>query len=137
MPGIKSSLTILIILFLFSFFVAIPFELFDSIPNLDVFLHFFGGAFIALLVYSYYSNEFKGLSQPFAFFALIGIVIGVGVFWEFFEHILGAFFADAATDFYNLPIVNFHGDLADTIQDLFMDVLGGSVVGLIAYIRRK
>ena len=84
------------------------------------YFHFVGGFFIALLVASYYASEFGKLSQPFRLFALLGIVIGIGVLWEFHEFVLG-----------QLIGVSLQGDLADTIKDLFLDTLGGLIAALI------
>ncbi|MEK7582797.1 MAG: hypothetical protein AAB483_00090 [Patescibacteria group bacterium] len=83
------------------------------------YFHLVGGFFIALLVASYYANEFGKLSQPFRLFALLGIVMGIGVLWEFHEFALG-----------RLVGVSLQGDLADTIKDLFLDTLGGLIASL-------
>lgn len=83
------------------------------------YFHFIGGFFIALLVASYYANEFSKLSQPFRLFALLGIVMGIGVLWEFHEYSLGQFIG-----------ISLQGDLADTIKDLFLDTLGGGIAAL-------
>src|SRR3989344_3930624 len=79
----------------------------------NIMFHLLGGFFIALLVTSYYANEFNKLSQPFRFFCILGIVIGIGVFWEFYEITANAFLGNI------LPGLN------DTMQDLLMDTLGG------------
>ena len=80
----------------------------------NTYFHFLGGLCIALLVTSYYATQFGKLSQPFKFFCILGIVMGVGVLWEFHEFILTKIVGQA-----------FMGDLADTIKDLLMDTLGG------------
>lgn len=78
------------------------------------YFHLLGGIFIALLVESYYANEFKKLPQPLHWFCVLGIVMAVGVLWEFHEYALGRFLS--------IPL---QGDLADTMKDLLMDTLGG------------
>lgn len=83
------------------------------------YFHLVGGFFIALLVASYYASEFGKLSQPFRLFALLGIVMGIGVLWEFHEFALG-----------QLIGVSLQGDLADTIKDLLLDTLGGGIAAL-------
>ena len=77
------------------------------------YFHFVGGFFIALLVASYYASEFGKLSQPFRLFALVGIVMGVAVLWEFYEIVVNALTGNI------LP------GLDDTMKDLLMDTLGG------------
>ena len=83
------------------------------------YLHVLGGFFIALLVASYYRNEFAKLPQPLRFFCILGIVMGVGVLWEFHEYAIG-----------QIAHIPLQGDLADTMKDLLMDTLGGIVAGL-------
>ena len=84
------------------------------------YFHLIGGFFIALLVASYYASEFGKLSQPFRLFALLGIVMGIGVLWEFHEFALG-----------RLIGISLQGDLTDTIKDLLLDTLGGLIAALI------
>ena len=85
------------------------------------YFHLIGGFFIALLVASYYATEFSKLSQPFRLFALLGIVMGIGVLWEFHEFALGQFIG-----------ISLQGDLPDTIKDLLLDTLGGVIAALYA-----
>lgn len=79
----------------------------------NYYFHFAGGFFVALLITSYYSTEFRKLSQPFRFFCVIGLTIAVAVFWEFHEYALG-----------RLIGISLMGDLTDTIKDLLMGTLG-------------
>ena len=69
---------------------------------------------MALLVASYYASEFQKLPQPLRLFCVVGIVMGIGVLWEFHEYALG-----------RLTDISLQGDLADTMKDLLMDTLGG------------
>ncbi len=85
----------------------------------NAYFHFAGGLAIALLVTSYYSTEFGKLSQPFRFFCIVAIAMGIGVLWEFHEYILT-----------QLAHRSFQGDLDDTMHDLLLDTLGGVVAGL-------
>lgn len=81
----------------------------------NTYFHFVGGLFIGLLIASYYSTQLGKLSQPLRLFCILGMVMGVGVLWEFHEFVLDHIF----------NTLKFQGDLADTMQDLLMDSLGG------------
>lgn len=85
----------------------------------NTYFHFAGGLFMGLLVASYYRSEFGKLSQPFRFFCLLAIVMGIGVLWEFHEYVLS-----------RIAGASFMGDLADTMKDLLMDTFGGIISGL-------
>jgi hypothetical protein len=136
MSGKKISLAVLVSLFLFSFFVAVPLRLYHSFAMLDVVLHFLGGLFIALLVLSYYNSEFKKLSQPFKLFALLGLVAGIGVMWEFFEYILAVYFSESTSNYLGFR-VSFQGNMDDTMQDFLMDFFGGALGGFLSILRKK
>ena len=86
----------------------------------NTYFHVLGGFFIAALAASYYATQFAKLPQPLRFFCIVGIVMGVGVLWEFHEYALGHFI--------HIPL---QGDLADTMKDLLADTLGGMAGALI------
>ncbi len=117
----KKILLILIVLFIFGY----TGSWWGGSWYLDSGNHYFhivGGFFIALLTTSYYASEFGKLTQPFRFFALLGIVMAVGVFWEFHEF--------ALDHLLHLPHFQFQGDLVDTMQDLLFDTIGGIAAAL-------
>ena len=82
---------------------------------------------MGLLVAAYYRSEFAKLSQPFRFFCLVGIVIGIGVMWEFHEFILNQVFNS----------LKFQGDNIDTMKDLLMDTLGGMAAAVLYSFRGR
>jgi len=130
----KHALGVLILLYAIAWVAtAVDWQWFYSTGQ--TYLHFLGGLFIAFLIASYYSSEFGKLSQPFRLFALIGIVMGVGVLWEFHEYILKFFAGQKATIAFGYD-VTFIGDLADTMKDLLMDTLGGMTVAVLHLFRR-
>ncbi len=88
------------------------------------YFHLAGGLLIGLLIASYYSSQLNKLSQLLKFFCVLGMVIGVGVLWEFHEYVLNNLFGRG-----------FQGDLSDTILDLLLDTIGGMIAGLY-FIRR-
>jgi len=93
-------------------------------PWLDIPLHLLGGLFIGLgaIWLDNQSARFFGERHPLEKLILVlGVVCLVGVFWEFFEFGLDYF--------YSLGIVGFKSQLsvADTIGDLFLDLLGGFI----------
>ncbi|PIR41089.1 MAG: hypothetical protein COV31_03030 [Candidatus Yanofskybacteria bacterium CG10_big_fil_rev_8_21_14_0_10_46_23] len=102
----------------------------------DTLLHYLGGLFIALLLLSYYDSEFAKNSQPFQFFALLGMTMGIGVLWEFGEFIASQTLAQPFQNFFQIK-AQFIGNLADTIEDLLMDTLGGLTVAGLHLLRRR
>ena len=108
----KNILAILAVLYIIPWF-AVAYDWLWYFAWGNSIFHVLGGFFIALLVASYYSSEFGKLSQPFRLFALVGIVMGVAVLWEFYEIVVNALTGNI------LP------GLDDTMKDLLMDTLGG------------
>ena len=103
-------------------YVAIEFSLYWSIPPLDILMHFLGGLFIGMLAaYVFFiSNCIKitaGIrNRAASFLIIIFSVLVVGLAWELWELFVGL------SDRLN--------DRADTIMDLVMDTLGGTVAFL-------
>ena len=99
---------------------------------LDMPMHFLGGFWVAMafvyLISKYQfpvSNEFLKQNSLSFFIVILSFVAFIGVSWEFYE-----FFSDIV--FFSkgyLRIMQFGA--ADTIKDLFFDLLGGSVFLLI------
>ena len=127
-----TSLIGITLLVLFAFLVAVPKQWEIVFPTWDTYFHFIGGFFATLLAVSYYSSEFKKLSQPFAWFTLLGIALGIGVFWEFFEYLLNVFFSTSISQWLGFH-VSFQGNLDDTIKDLAMDTTGAIAAGVIFF----
>ena len=90
----------------------------------DVILHFLGGVAVFLssqLILRGLRINASGGQFFWANFALtLGIVMFVGVFWEFWEFILDRFILH--NGFTYLP-----GVYEDTLSDLFYDFAGGSI----------
>jgi hypothetical protein len=103
-------------------------HLYTIFPNLDIPFHFIGGLSIAYAtagILSYLEKE-KTLTNPLnrsVFLLLIFSLTAVAaVFWEFAE-----FIGDQLLD------VNIQISLANTMQDQFMGILGGSTWVFICY----
>ena len=121
----RIALILLILLVCSVFFVAIPFHWDKLIPGWDTPYHLASGICLGIIVASYYRSEFGSLPQPLRFFCVLGIVMAVGVLWEFHEYALGRM----------IP-VSLQGDLDDTMKDLLMDTLGGVAGGILNFFRR-
>lgn len=115
------------LIFLFTFIVGVYVlsiirDWYFLFPWLDIPLHLLGGLFIGLLAIwlsgrlFVFFGEWSRLQK---FLLVLGVVCLVGVFWEFFEFGLDWL--------YTIGIVGFKSQLsvADTIGDLFLDILGG------------
>ena len=90
----------------------------------NIAFHFLGGFFVAMLIYSFYHNEFSKLSQPLLRFLIVAaMTIAVGAVWEFAEYVGNKTLAQPIYDAFQYHIY-FMGDLDDTIQDLSMDAIG-------------
>ena len=101
----------------------------NQYPWFDIALHFLGGLGVYLVIQPYFSKSLaKVPSWQHALF-LISVTILVGVLWEFAESF--------GTQVMRLrgSSIRLSGDLADTITDLLMDLLGG-VVGSTSHLFR-
>ncbi len=120
-----SSPCFLIFLFTFIFGVhilSIFRDWYFLFPWLDTPLHFLGGLFIglsAIYLTNYLSRLFGDRNRLEDFIFVLGAVSLIGILWEFFEFGLDYF--------YSLGLIGFQSQLsvADTIGDLFFDILGG------------
>lgn len=94
----------------------------------DVFMHFLGGLSIGIGWLVIQRRFGQGISRWYQFVTLLGIVALMGVLWECMEF---------AMDYYHVygSIPN-QSSLADTMQDLVMDLLGGLVVAVYAVLAR-
>lgn len=98
-----------------------------TIHEFDSFMHFLGGAWIALFTLWLYF--FSGIFEPtsrrglnFLLVSLLSLII-IGVFWEAFELFFGI--TSTATREY----------IPDTVLDLIMDTLGALVACMYAYMK--
>jgi len=104
-------------------------SMYFSIWWLDIPMHFFGGAWVALLFFAIFGdviNESK-INTFFGFLKILVLAIAfavlVGVLWEFFEF--------SASRIFNIYL---QGDLVDTMTDLLMDLCGGLSFGILGAI---
>lgn len=96
-------------------------------------LHFLGGAWLASVIFYWarFSKNIKIDALPlfFALVALVGFSAIGGILWEicefFYDHLLGK----------NINMALQLG-VADTVTDLFFDLLGGLAAGLV-FLRKK
>jgi hypothetical protein len=111
---LKHTAFLIIAIFLLNY-LANSFYWYSSILYFDMFMHFLGGFWLAL-IYIYLFNTKKATSLTFAKMALWVLVIGL--LWEFFELYFVNYVADNPFD------------LSDTLSDLFFDLFGGSLAFL-------
>ena len=106
-----------------------------SIDWLDIPMHFLGGLWVALFFFWILKKRFVQVSQVLeGNFLLLGILsLGfvslIGIGWEFYEFLYDKYLAEES--------VLFQAGVADTIADLFFDLIGGLVAVLVYKIRRK
>lgn len=104
----------------------------------DVPMHFSGGFAAGAFAYALWNSAvdqitFKGWFAKhvrwwFVPLFMVAFVALIGVGWEWYEFLLDHFFA---SDFLRQP------GLADTMMDLFLDVVGGTVAALVFYVSKK
>jgi hypothetical protein len=109
--------------------IALATHFYDSHPHFDVIMHLLGGTVIALFWLSWNRDHFPDKKLPtwYLVFVTVSIVALVGVGWEFYEFLLDA--RDGA------PIRQL--SIANTMQDLACDLLGGLLVSIITFWRRR
>ncbi|MDO8495643.1 MAG: hypothetical protein Q7S32_04000 [bacterium] len=116
---------ILFFTFLANFVFGFGLHLYLRTALFDITLHFLGGLGVYLTLYQFVSKDFQKVPRWQFIVLLIGATILVGVVWEFTEYI-------SSTTIGTIGGVELIGDLRDTLEDLFMDILG-AVVGSLIY----
>lgn len=99
----------------------------DQYPWFDIALHFLGGLGVYLVIQPYFSKSLISVSHLHQALFLIGVTMMVGVLWEFAEYFGTQLLR------YRGSNIQLSGDLADTIADLVMDLLGG-LVGITSHL---
>ena len=119
----KFAIISLISIFAINIYPGITYDFYIDYPFFGMTLHFLGGFFMAMLVYSFYKNELEKLPKFLKIISIIGMTMAVGVLWEFTEYSCNKILSGPIYLKYGVRF-NFMGDLEDTINDLFMDTLG-------------
>lgn len=141
---LKENLSRFIILIFLAIFIfhsmAVYFYLYWVVWWLDIVMHVLGGLWVALLAvwFLYFSGKVN-VNNTSLFSALI-IVLGIvalgGVFWEFFEFSFDKILLGKIGNFIKLAGLVQLG-VSDTMSDLFFDLAGGLLGGLIFLKRIK
>ncbi len=102
---------------------------YEMFPNIDIPFHYLGGLSIAYTcaqVLSYLESEKVTTVLPKGLFLLLllSLTATVAVFWEFAEFLSDQFLA-----------TNLQPSIANTMQDQFLGILGGSTWALIDFKR--
>ncbi|RJQ31311.1 hypothetical protein C4572_02670 [Candidatus Parcubacteria bacterium] len=122
-------------LLFFLFFLFISFHVFSLYASLywkllwlDALMHLLGGTLVGafFIWWGYFSGKLdlpKNSTLFLVVFTLGGVAL-VGVLWEFYEFVIDKL----VTKDNHISI--FQPGLVDTLQDLFLDLVGGLLVGL-------
>ncbi len=110
-------------LFVFHVVIDFGFGLYEVFPWIDIPMHFFGGAAIAIFIFGIYkellrSSQVAPMPLYIELAALVGQVALFAVVWEFAEFLVDAQFGTM-----------WQPSLADTMFDLFNGLLGGAITG--------
>jgi len=124
---ILNQILFLIVVIFFLNLLAMKFYWYWSIPWFDMLMHFLGGLFISLVLL--WLNYFRGLLGSFSkkkaiLIAILGTLV-IGLLWEIFEFSLDTFITEKSWD------------MADTLSDLFFDLLGAGIGTIYYYARLK
>lgn len=99
----------------------------------DVFIHFLGGLWVLSLlvaIKNYYKiNIAETNNFLVSFFVLVSLVVFVGVIWEFLEFVADRYILKTG-------FTNMRGVYEDTLNDLFMDMIGG-IFGSVVYLLKN
>lgn len=128
------SILIFLAVFLFLHIFATFYHLYWLFPWLDIPMHFIGG-FLLAMIYFWINARVEILNPKFNklpkwivnLVFTLSFVILIGMFWEFYEFL---------HDFYFLTggkINVFQTSFADTMKDLFFDLVGGTSAFVIFY----
>lgn len=95
----------------------------------DALLHFLGGMFIGLVglywLRAHLGTDVEVRKTYIVVVGILGFAALVGVSWEFYEFLADRFFS-SVQGFLNQP------NLADTMSDLFFDILGSAAALLLS-----
>ena len=107
-------------------------NLYSSISILDVFMHFLGGVWVAMLFFYLFGNLFRNelyfnnTEIVKIFIIAVSFVAFIGVLWELSEFVTTV-----------ITSIQFQGDLPDTMKDLFVDIIGGMFGGIIGMLHMR
>lgn len=103
---------------------------------IDIVLHVLGGAWIALLFFyvkNIYAPRMSEVAPvPLYFMVVVGMVMFVGVAWEWFEYAFDFFFFYSERFLFRAQL-----GLTDTMGDLAADFIGGAVAALYIIVRER
>lgn len=104
--------------------LSLHFFLYWKFPLLDIFVHFFGGAIVALGIFTV-CDFIREIPQRFLYVVPVmsGVIIVV-LLWELFELLIG------------VP-AHMEGFITDTIIDVVVGIVGGFVGFLVGHSIRK
>ncbi len=115
--------------------VALYYFLYWRIPWLDNLMHFLGGAWLVFAAawFVFYSQKAESIRLPIPVFLLAAVSFAalVGVGWELFEFCVDFLTGGGAGAGFN------QAGLRDTMGDLFFDLLGGLIAGLVFIVNFK
>ena len=100
-------------------------------PYLDIILHFLGGLGVTLVLYGIVSKDFDSAPPYQLAILVIGATMLVGVLWEFAEFTGTAVFHSLGKN------IELAGDAADTLSDLFMDLIGATTASVLHFFRHR
>lgn len=98
----------------------------------DIANHFLGGFFVAMFFYDFLKSDLQKLEKLKIFLVLVSITALTGVLWELSEYLSFVFLTDLIYQKYSYR-VDFIGDLADTLDDLFNDIVGALAYSVILF----
>ncbi|MBI2068772.1 MAG: hypothetical protein HYT67_01565 [Candidatus Yanofskybacteria bacterium] len=101
----------------------------------DMTLHFLGGFFMAIFLSIYLKDHLLDNSKLKNTLIILGVVSFVGVTWEFAEYIANQTLIEPFYKYFGVKSY-FMGDLADTVNDLTLDMLGAASFAWLHLLRR-
>jgi len=115
-----AQLGILVVLMILNTWFGIMHGLYEAIWWWDIPTHFFGGVWAGLFA-AWLLQRYK---KRFFIIQCAVMALSIGVCWEIFEY---------AFDIGGSMFMSYS---ADTIKDICMDTLGGTVAGTVAYLEK-
>jgi len=89
----------------------------------DTIQHFLGGFFVAILMTAYLKDHLISGNKLKNILIIAGATVFIGVVWEFSEFIANQTLVEPTRKYFGIDAY-FMGDLADTMTDLLLDMLG-------------
>lgn len=122
-----------IFLVFFAVIISDKLGLYEKIQHFDKVLHFTGGFLVGWITWLFYQKELTGTHYLKKFILILAGTALLGLGWEFTEYTSSGIDYYTELDFTHYLYI---GTIHDTVHDLVLDLIGGTLAALY-FLRRR